>query len=467
MPPPLTDADVKRIGVQRRSLARLPELPIPPRRFLDAHGGPRCLGRGDLHPAEVDLSALLNTLVALLRRYVVFPKPSQADACALWIAHTHVLDAFEVTPYLNVRSAEKRSGKTRVIEVLQQVVPRPWHAVNPTEAVLFRKIEQQRPTILLDEVDAIFKEPQSSRTEGLRATLNSGYRRGATVDRCDKTAHGTNLVAFKVFGPKLLAGIGTLPDTVGDRCIPIVLQRKRTGEQVAKFRPRDFAPEAAPIRAALEVWASGAIDRLRDTRPHVPDTLNDRSAEVWEPLLAIADEAGGDWPLRSRAAAVELNGGEPDVESFPVTLLRAIFDVFHERKADRILTTDLLAALVEREGEPWPTWWGTDVDMARKGSETPRAAAAKLAAMLKPFEVFPRSLRTVGGKGKGYYRSDFADAFERYLRVQSRDNGTTLGAQGFEASRPASAWNGGGTAETLAAQALSRCPDLDCIQGVV
>jgi hypothetical protein len=177
----------------------------------------------------------------------------------LWIAHTHALAAFEVTPF---RSAEKRSGKTRLLEVLHELVPSPWQAVQPTEAVLFRKIEEQQPTLLLDEVDAIFKGPPTSRTEGLRAMLNAGYRRGAIVDRCNSTAAGVNLVKFRVFCPKVLAGIGTLPDTVNDRCIPIILARKRKGEHAARFRLRDFALEAAPLQKALATWALGSVGHL-------------------------------------------------------------------------------------------------------------------------------------------------------------------------------------------------------------
>jgi hypothetical protein len=155
--------------------------------ILGMHGSNRPASTDERHGGVLDpaaLAALLDAVGTLLSKYVVFRSTAQRTAVVLWIAHAHALKAFEVTPYLNVRSAEKRSGKTRLLETLAELVPRPWLTVQPTEAVLFRKIAKEAPTVLLDEVDTIFKGPSTDQTEGLRAVLNSGYRRGATVDRC-------------------------------------------------------------------------------------------------------------------------------------------------------------------------------------------------------------------------------------------------------------------------------------------
>jgi hypothetical protein len=431
----------------------------------------------DASPTGRPLADVLHDLEAFLRQYVIFGSAAQRTAVILWIAHTHALDAFDVGPYLNVRSAEKRSGKTRLLEVLHELVPRPWHAVQPSEAVLFRKIERDQPTLLLDEVDAIFKGPPTARTEGLRSMLNAGYRRGATVDRCNSTGNSFKLVPFKVFCPKVLAGIGTLPDTVDDRCIPIVLARKKLGEQVARFRLRDISGEAAPLREALAAWAPGSVDRLRDARPDVPDVLGDRAAEVWEPLLAIADEAGSVWPARARAAAVELNGGESDVESLGVLLLRAIRDTFEDRGTDRMLTADLLAVLVAREGEPWGERWGQECDAA-SGDEAPRGPAAGLAALLRPFGIEPRTLRykVPGGdrRARGYLLAGFTDAFARYLARSGAENVTTRQTTpdaGFRARATrdtATVVTFPKGAQTLGTQGLSRCHDFNPLeQGVV
>src|SRR5205823_10007715 len=102
-----------------------------------------------------ELAALLDAVAKFVRQYVIC-SPAQLVAVVLWVVHTHALEAFDVTPYLNLKSAEPQSGKTRVLEVLEPLVPRPWRVIDSSEAVLFRKIAKECPTLLLDETDAIF-----------------------------------------------------------------------------------------------------------------------------------------------------------------------------------------------------------------------------------------------------------------------------------------------------------------------
>jgi hypothetical protein len=89
-------------------------------------------------PDPPPIGEVLDELAAFVRRFVVMSE-AQADAVALWIAHTHAFDAAEQTPYLAISSAEKRSGKTRLLEVLELLVARPWLTGRVTAAVLARK----------------------------------------------------------------------------------------------------------------------------------------------------------------------------------------------------------------------------------------------------------------------------------------------------------------------------------------
>src|SRR5436309_6021848 len=98
---------------------------------------------------------LLNDVTAFLRRFVVM-SDDQAAAVALWIAHTHAIDAADVTPYLTVTSALKRSGKSRTLDVLNRLVRSPLPTANISDAALFRATEKLNPTLLFDEIDAIF-----------------------------------------------------------------------------------------------------------------------------------------------------------------------------------------------------------------------------------------------------------------------------------------------------------------------
>jgi hypothetical protein len=347
------------------------------------------------------LAPLLDRVVSILQRYVVFQKPEQATAVALWVARTYAFEHFDSTPYLAVTSAEKRSGKTRLLDVLEVVVARPWRQVMPSEAVVYRKIAADKPTLMLDEVDAIYG-PKAREHEGLRALLNAGYRRGTTVPRCVGKGADLALQDFEVFCPKALAGIGTLPDTISDRSIPIRLARRTQSEPVAKFRHRDGVKECAPIRLDLECWAKG-ID-LREARPSIPEELGDRAADFWEPLLAIADLAGGEWPEQAREAARRLHSEQDDGEvSLGVRLLADLKAVFDWRNGEAIFTDDLLQSLNELDDAPWGDFRGKPMD------------ARRLARILKSYGIKPITVRIGEEVKKGYQREHLEPAWERYV----------------------------------------------------
>src|SRR5262249_6469183 len=152
--------------------------------------------------------------------------PEQPMAIAVWVVNTWLIDAFDYTPYLNVHSAEKRSGKTRLLDVLALLVKDPWRAAGPSEAVLFRKIDRDKPTLLFDEIDTVFQANNSGRTENIRRFFNMGFERGAKIPRCVGEGANQDIQEFDPFCAKALSGIGkVLPDTVTDRCLPIELQR--------------------------------------------------------------------------------------------------------------------------------------------------------------------------------------------------------------------------------------------------
>jgi hypothetical protein len=284
--------------------------------------------------------------------------------------------------------------------------------------------------------------------------------------------------------------------------VAIVLARRKKSERVARFRFRQVAEETVLLRRAVAVWADSAISALRDARPPLPESLDDRAAEIWEPLLAVADAAGGSWPEQARKAACALDHADMEAESLGVLLLHAIKETFEgldkeeknpppvdlfvgeqQRKIDYILTVDLLVALVDRDAEPWGGWWGTDVERAVEKKTTPRGPAGKLAALLRPFEVQSKNIRTPGGVFKGYLRADFADAFERYVEGddpgdeaanpasppppfhEGRDDATTHWAQGFGASRPASGVDEDATAESFGREGWSRCSESSSADG--
>jgi hypothetical protein len=357
------------------------------------------------------LASLLDSICDFLQRYVRFSCPSQPPAIALWTAHTWALHAFDYTPYLHIHSPEKRCGKTRLLDCIEVIAAQPWRAISPTEAVLFRKIQADKPTLLLDEIDAVFSNGKDERKEPLRALLNAGFERGAKVPRC--VGPNFEVKDFEVFCAKAFAGIGRLPDTVSDRCIPISLVRRSRDESVERFRKRDVESIVVLIHNALAEWADKkeTIEKLRSTRPDAPKELSDRQSDICEPLLAIADLAGADWPERARRTLLDLCVGESDEDdSKGVKLLSAIREVFDATNEDRIATKQLLEALVSQDTDaPWASWWEHDLK-----TDNVKGPGARLAKLLKPHRIKSRPFRSGDGTTRGYMRNDFLDAWQRY-----------------------------------------------------
>lgn len=360
--------------------------------------------------AEEDGVALLHDVSAWLAGYVAFPtieangeSVSCADVVALWVVHTHVFSAFCSTPRLHLHSPEKCSGKTRALEALELIVARPRRVENVTAAALFRLIHAVAPTVLLDEVDAVFG-PKAADHEDLRAILNAGHRQGATVPRCVGDGGRMEVVEFKVFAPVALAGIGSVPDTVADRAIAIPMRRRAPHEHVKPFRERRARAEAESLRRRLEAWAERHRPTLAEAEPTMPEGVTDRAADVWEALVAIGDEAGGDWPRRARTAASGFTANRTaDDGSRGVALLVDIYRVFHETGEDRLSSADLVAHLVKIDESPWGDLHGRALD------------ARGLARRLKPYEITPHSVRLGDKTPKGYQRDDFTDSWSRYI----------------------------------------------------
>jgi hypothetical protein len=365
------------------------------------------------------LSALLEAVEGFLRRYVVFQSPDQAEACALWAIHTWAFNAFDYTPYLSVFAVEKRSGKSRLLEVLGLLVCNARLTSGSSSAALIRSVDEDKPpTILLDEVDAVYSKKNDAEAENTRQFLNAGFRRGAKFLRCVGQGTAIEVKEFPAFCPKALSGIGRcLPDTVLDRSLPIELVRQSREDRAERFREREAQAKVATIRAELEAWVQqpGVTDTLRDARPGLPEELTDRQQDYCEPLLAIADMAGEDWPGKARAALIRLCSQEEDA-SLGVKLLADIKGIFNSKGADKLPTIDILNALVAIEDDrPWASWWLDDLK-----HDKPEKPASRLAKLLKPYgtkqrPIKSRPLRLPDKVARGYEIDDFKHAFERYL----------------------------------------------------
>ena len=359
-----------------------------------------------IDPRRIDGAELLDEIEGFVRRFVVFPSSASPRVIALWTLHSHAIDAADATPYLGIVSPTKRCGKSRLEEVLELVSRNAWKIDGaPSEATLFRKIEAERPAVLLDEADALWAGGDV-RTEPLRAIFNSGNRRGATVPRCIGEGKNQEVHDFAVFSPKALSGIKTTrwPDTVLDRCFLIQLRRRARGETVERLRVRKVAPEAEVLYEKAACWAEANLEALSQAEPDLPEELDDRAQDGAEPLLAIADLAGGEWPELARAALLELHGErEVEDDSWGIQLLADIHAAFGDE--DRIFGDDLRERLKENPERPWATWGRGDKGLT----------ARSLAGLLRDFAIKPKLIRIGDETRRGFEREWFEDAWGRYL----------------------------------------------------
>jgi putative DNA primase/helicase len=347
----------------------------------------------------------------IIRRHVVC-SPSQADAVALWIGLSYIIDALSIAPMLLVTAATMRSGKTTLLTLLTALVPRPLAASNMTGAVLARAIAAYNPTLLCDEADTWLTDEASD----LRGILNAGHTRPtAYILRCAAETHEPTLIPC--FGARALSMIRRPPATITDRSIVIELRRKRGDEAVQRYRIDRLHEEHLALRRQWKRWADDHMDAIRDADPAVPDALHDRAADNWRPLLAIADLLGADWPTRARAAALDLIGeATAPEEAVGVDLLRDIHVVYSERDTDILSSSDLAAALVAMVDRPWAEW-----------SHGRPMTAAKMARMLAPFGAVPTVQRIGTRTPRAYRRAAFTDAWTRYtpdLDGQHRNTAT-------------------------------------------
>ena len=375
--------------------------------------------------ATVDGAQVLDEVCNMLRWFVKFPSDEAADAATLFAAATHAAAQMQFAPRLRVKSPQKRCGKSRLLELLAELVRNPLKTVNISAAALVRSIDpDDPPTIVFDEADAVFGKglKGDEKAEALRGILNAGFDRNQPYTRWDVTTRA--LENCPTFAMAVIAGIGALPDTIEDRAVPLELTRKtkdetclRTGLHgactlVHKFRRRRDVPLIRPLRDRLAAWVLPRAAAIADAEPGMPGGLSDRAEDVWEALIAVADLAGGTWPQRARTAAVKLMAGaEAGGADRPlgIRLLADLRQVFAESGGvDHIGTTDLLVRLCGIEDSPWRTLiHGKPLD------------ANRLADLLRPFGVGSVQIWTPPNTvTRGYYEASFQDAWNRFLPIQ-------------------------------------------------
>lgn len=341
------------------------------------------------------LADTLDQATDWINKYSVHLTEHEARVMALWAAHTWVSEAFYVTPRIIFSSATPQSGKTRQLELLENITCSPERTENDTPAVLFRSIEKGHeaghpPTILFDETDAMFNGSGDGKQEELRGIANSGYKKGGRVRRC--VGPDNELKVFHTFAPVAFAGIaGNMPDTITTRAVTVEMRKRKPGEAIEPYYIARAAEESAPIRQWFAQWADtpGLVESLEFKHPSLPPGVEDRPAEVWTALMVIAELAGEHWPGWA-SEACEYFVRRPSMEDRPknVRLLDDIRTVMRDTTAIR--SSDLCSELRSLEDAEWSQMGDAGI------------RPHDLSRMLRPFGVAPAKVFQNGRTFRGY-----------------------------------------------------------------
>jgi hypothetical protein len=357
---------------------------------------------------------ILDEVYDFLGEFVIYPNDHCRTVHTLWIVHTHLMDAFYYSPRLHITSATSGCGKTTLLNLTNLLVHKPMPILNPSPASLYTLIDQEHPTLLIDEIDTLFAKKD---TFDITSIVNSGFDRSSQgVPRVSIEPRRVDF--FNVFGPMLLSGIdkSNMPDTIENRCIQIRLRRKLPRESVKAYRPHKHKPEGDTLKARLKKWIGdrGVLERAKEiTDPKVPASIENRSADKWLSLFIVADVADATdvagisgWGKKAREAALFLLSEDTDVEPTDTSelLLKDMRDIFDFDGNTEMPTNEIVDQLVSLPEAQW------------SGFSYGRALTARdLRKLLKPHGIKPTQIRFGEKNLRGYHRSSLEDAWKRNL----------------------------------------------------
>lgn len=348
----------------------------------------------------VDAAQVLDELAILYNRYTKLPEHADT-ALALWTVFTWCIECFNIAPILAICSPERQCGKTTLLELVTKLVKRGLPTANISPSAVFRAIQSFEPTMIIDEADTFLKQSNE-----LRGILNSGHNT-ATAFIIRNTGENHEPRHFSTWGAKAIALIGKLPETLHDRSIVIELRRKLTAEKTERLRHTNNEVFDV-LRRKLSRLVQDNYQALCNARPQLPEDISDRTADNWEPLLAIAELAGEEWHNKALEAVFALSGRVQEARSKGTMLLEDVRQIFLTKNSEKVSTISLIKALCEDEERPWATY--------NRGMEITPVQVSKI---LSEYGVHSKTIRLSDtNTPKGYERKQFDEAFARYLPLE-------------------------------------------------
>jgi len=347
----------------------------------------------------VDGEQLLDHIEATIKNHVAFPKGA-TEAMVLWSLSTYCINNFRIFPKLFIFSPMKGCGKTTALEVLSGFTHKSLPVSGITPAVVFRVIEKEQPTLMVDEADQHLKHASGDMT----AILNSGHTKSTAfiLRSKPKTLEPQK---FSTWAPMVIAAIGTIQATIMDRSITIPLQRM-TNQQKNSIQkiPYDFVDKMLACRQELLKWSQDNEANCKANIITPPDIGNNRAQDNWTPLFTLAELIGPKW-LAKCEKAYRLLEAKKDSSDPRDLLLKDIQKILQAYNGKSITSEKLISFLTAASDSLW-----TEYNAGRH--ITPRG----LAAMLRDFGIKPKAIRQgSNANNRGYDVSDFDDAFKRYI----------------------------------------------------
>ena len=350
-------------------------------------------------PEPVATEGLLDATLAQLRRYVVIHDEHFAVACALWALFAWCHEIASYSPLLVVQAADADSAKTTLSKVLELLTPRALMITEPTGPVLYRTVDRDHPTLIIDDADQLLP-----RKPDLASIINASWTRGTTIPRLER---GVTRY-FDPFCPKVLNGINLLPHlrpATRSRCITGNLLPKLPDEKVIDYARAAEDEDFLTLRRKAMRWAADSMAAVKSASPALPEGFSqNRQRNNYTLLFAIADLAGGSWPKRIRAAAVKLSR-EHNEPSLGKCLLAKFYEFFIAHGL--LLTSKQVETLLAAEDE---SEWSNYRDRGRPINRY------EVAHLLKPFGIRPDVIHPRGKPAdRGYNAAWFEVAFRHYL----------------------------------------------------
>ena len=346
---------------------------------------------------DLTIAEILDLISAKFKEHVKFQDESDADALALWVAMTYVMEHLEIAPMVYVTSPEPMCGKSTVMKLLKVFCHRAEMVSKISSAAIYRLIQRDQPTLIFDEADRFLRG-----NDDLNGIINAGHARfEATVIINNKLPNGNyEPIKFPVWCAKAIAGIGKQDDTLTSRSIVISLRRKLVSETVKPVRFNMFQ-EYEFVRENLAAWAAHfQLINEQEMEPFLKANT-DRGTDNWLALGIIAKRINPEWVERVQAALDTIEVRQSDgLQSAGVELLSDVREVVCRSSRPEWSSTDLYNAVVYNEETDW--------SMFNHGHPITKK---KFTQMLGEFEIKP----TKRSNANVFYVADLEDAFERYL----------------------------------------------------